>query len=170
MRSATRLTAYLALVVAVGCSTAASESAVAEFTPADSSAIRASADKWVTTLLAKDFDGWGTTVSSDVVLYPPNSKPVTGRDAAIAFTKAYPPIEQFAINVDELTGIGDVAYDRGTYTTQVKLPNGIVMSDTGSFFSVFRRQPDGGWQHSRVMWTSHAPLPTPPAPPARRAR
>jgi ketosteroid isomerase-like protein len=170
MRTALRLTTYLALVVAAGCSARASESAVAEFTPADSAAIRASGDKWVSTSLSRDFAAWGTTVTSDVVMYPPNSKPVLGRDAAVAFVTAFPTIEQFNINVDEVTGIGDVAYDRGTFTMQAKLPNGMVVHDTGSFFSVFRRQPDNSWQHSRVMWTTHAPMPAPPPPPARRAR
>ena len=170
MRNVQHLTTFVALLVAIGCSAGAPESSAPEFTAADSTAVRASADKWVSTLLAKDFAGWGTSVSSDVVLYPPNSKPITGRDAAVAFVTAYPPIEKFEINVEELTGRGDVAYDRGTFTLQAKLPNGTQLSDTGSFFSVFRRQADGGWQHSRVMWTSHIPTPAPPAPPARRAR
>jgi len=170
MRNVQHLTTFVAFVVATGCSAGAPESSAPEFTAADSTAVRASADKWVSTLLAKDFAGWGTSVSSDVVLYPPNSKPVTGRDAGVAFVTAYPPIEKFEINVEELTGRGDVAYDRGTFTLQAKLPNGTQLSDTGSFFSVFRRQADGGWQHSRVMWTSHIPTPAPPAPPARRAR
>jgi len=165
MRNVQNLTTVVALVVAIGCSAGAPQ-----FTAADSTAVRTSADKWVSTLLAKDFDGWGTTVSSDVVLYPPNSKPLVGRAAAVAFVKAYPPIEKFDISVAEVTGRGDVAYDRGTFTLQAKLPTGVQISDTGSFFSVFRRQADGGWQHSRVMWTSHIPAPTPPPPPVRRAR
>lgn len=170
MRNVQRWTSFAAIVIAIGCSAKRPASSAPEFTAADSTGVRASADKWVSTILAKDFDGWGTSVTSDVVMYPPNSKPVVGRDAAVAFVRSYPPIEQFAINVDEVTGRGDVAYDRGTFTLQAKLPNGAQISDTGSFFSVFRRQPDGGWQHSRVMWTSHIPAAAPPPAPARRGR
>ena len=118
-------------------------------------------------MLAQNFDGWGTTVSGDVVMNPPNVKPVVGRDAAIAYVKAFPTVTQFAINVEELVGMGDKAVDRGTFTLQAKLPNGTLVSDTGSFMSVFSRQADGSWQHSRVMWVSHLPSPPAPAPAAR---
>ena len=169
MPHAKHLSTYLALVIVAGCAAGASES-MPEFTPGDSAAVRASADKWVSTLLAKDFAGWGTSVTSDVVMYPPNSKPIVGREAGIAFVTAYPPMESFTISVDEVTGRGDVAYDRGTFSIRAKLPDGTTMSDSGSFVSVFRRQDDGGWQHSRVMWTTHAPMPAAPPPPARQAR
>ena len=170
MRNAQRLTACLLVAVVGGCTAGASKSDMAAFTAADSTAVRAGADKWVSTILARDFDGWGSNVSSDVVLYPPNSKPVTGRDAAVAFVKAYPVISKFDITVDEITGRGDVAYDRGTYTLQGKLPDGTPMSDTGSFFTVYHRAADGSWPHSRVMWVSHLPPAAPPAPAARRGK
>jgi ketosteroid isomerase-like protein len=157
----------LVLAAVVGCTAGASESNPPAFTAADSTSIRASGDKWVSTTVARDFDGFGTTVTSDVVLYPPNSKPIIGREAATNYIRNYPVITKFNIAVDEITGRGDVGYDRGTFTLDAKLPNGVAVSDTGSFFSVFRRQPDGTWQHSRVMWVSHLP-PAPPAPPMTR--
>ena len=165
MRNSFRLAMGLALFTSLAsCKKEGPESEEAQFTPKDSTAVRASADKWVSTLLARDFDGWATTITSDAVLYPPNGSPTVGRDAAVAFAKAYPTITSFVISPDEVTGRGDVAYDRGTYTTTVKLPGGASASDKGSFIGVFRRQPDGTWAHSRAMWHSDLPLPAPPKP------
>lgn len=165
-----KITTCLIAVTIIGCTSGASESADAPFTAADSAAVRAGADKWVSTTLARDFDAFGANLSSDVVLYPPNAKPIVGRDAAVAYVKAYPTITKFNINVDEVSGRGDVAYDRGTFTLEAKLPNGMVVNDTGSFFTVFRRQSDGSWPHSRVMWNTHIPAPTAPAPPAPKGK
>lgn len=140
------------------------------FTTADSTAVRATADKWVSTLLAADYNGWGTTVSSDVVMYPPNSKPIVGRDAAIAFVQSYPRITHFTLRVDELGGRGDIAYDRGNFQIAFTLPDGKTGADTGSFMTVFKRQPDGSWPHSRVVWTSHLPPVAPPPPPTAKKK
>jgi ketosteroid isomerase-like protein len=130
-----------------------------QFTAADSSAVRASTELWRTSIVAQNFDAWAKSVTPDVVMYPPNSKPVNGRDAAVAYVKAYPQITKFDLNIDEIVGRGDAATDRGQFALTVKLPNGSVANDTGSFVSLFRRQPDGSWAHSRVMWNSNLPVP-----------
>lgn len=169
MRATRVLSLFAAAVTVVGCTAGASETA-STFTAADSAGVRASADKWVSTLLAKDFQGWGASVSPDVVLHPPNAKPITGRAAAIEFVRSYPPITKFEIQVDELWGSGDVAYDRGRFATAVTLPNGVVVNDSGTFMSIFRRQPDSTWAHDRVMWNSSLPLPTPPAATSTKRR
>lgn len=164
MRETIRLAAGLILVFPlVACEKSAEAKGVAAFTPQDSSAVRVEIEKWRTTLLAQDFNKWGTSVTSDVVMYPPNQQKTVGRDAAVAFVTAYPKITKFDIEVDELGGQGDLAYDRGTYTITAIGPNNATINDKGSFLSTFRRQPDGTWPHSRVMWHSDLPVPTEPA-------
>ena len=169
MRAARVLSLFGVVVTAVGCAAGASETA-GTFTAADSASVRASGDKWASTIVAKDFEGWSTTVSPDVVMLPPNAKAVVGRAAATEYVKAYPPISKFTIDVEEIWGSGDVAYDRGKYYLTLTLPNGIVVNDTGAFLSIFRRQPDSTWAHDRVMWNSSLPLPTPPAPTSTKRR
>jgi ketosteroid isomerase-like protein len=169
MRAVRGLSLFAVAVTVAGCAAAASE-AGSTFGAADSAGVRASADKWVSSILAKDYEAWATTVSPTVVLYPPNTKTIVGRSAATEYIKAYPPISKFQIEVDEQWGSGDVAYDRGKYTLTATLPNGIVVNDTGVFLSIFRRQPDSTWAHDRVMWNSSLPLPTPPAPTSTKRR
>jgi ketosteroid isomerase-like protein len=154
-----------AVVAIIGCT--ASTGSAPVFTTADSTAVAATIEKWRTTILARDFDGWATTVTEDVVLHAPNTKPIVGRAAAVDYIKAYPEITKFDVVVHEQSGHGDMAHDRGTFMIDLKLPDGTAVSDTGSFFSVFHRG-DGTWPHHRVMWNSHIPVPAPPPAPARR--
>ena len=156
-------------VAALSACAATPSGSGAPFTAADSTAVRASAELWRTSSLSRNFDEWAKSVTADVVLYPPNLKPVSGRDAAVAYMKAFPEITQFDINVEEIVGRNDAAVDRGQFTLTAKLPDGTTVSDSGSFMSLFRKQADGTWAHSRVMWNSNLPVPPSP-PPATKTR
>ena len=169
MLSASRLSLGVLAVSALTACAAKSGSDATTFTPQDSSAIAAEAEKWRSTTVSRDFDRFATTISDDVVMYPPNAAPLQGKDASMAFIKGYPTITKFELKTRETAGQGDVGYDHGEYALELKLPNGATAVDSGSFMSVFRRQTDGSWKHHRVMWHSNLPLPTPPAPTATRA-
>lgn len=151
------------LAVATISACAATSDGAGAFTAADSAGVKTSTELWRTSSLSRDFDAWARSVTPDVVLYPPNLKPITGRDAAVAYMKSYPEITKFEVTTEELVGRGDAATDRGQFMLTAKLPDGTVVNDTGSFVSLFRKQADGTWAHSRVMW--HSNLPVPPAPP-----
>jgi ketosteroid isomerase-like protein len=156
----------LAVAAITGCTAAG---AGHDFSAADSTAVAASIEKWRATLLARDFDAWGTTTSTDVEMYAPNTKPIVGRAAAVDYVKAYPEITGFTTTIREIMGHADNAHAHGSFTIDLKLPDGTAVHDTGSFMSVFARG-DGTWPHHRVMWNSHlpAPPPPPPAPTTRR--
>ena len=162
--------ALFAMCAVTACAAKSSDSDDVAFTPQDSAAIAAEAEKWRTTTLARDFDKFATTLSSDAVLMPPNAMPTVGQEASMAFIRAYPTVTKFDVKVTEMAGFGDIAYDRGDYALTAKLPDGSEINDVGNFFSVFRKQADGSWKHSRVMWHSNQPLPTPPAAAATRTK
>jgi len=168
MMSASRTTLGLLTMCALtACAAKSSDStAAAAFTPQDSAAIAAEAEKWRATSLARDFDAFATTLTDDAVLYPPNVAPTVGKEASMAYIKAFPTITKFEVSPRETGGVGDMAFDRGDFTLTAKLPDGTEINDQGSFLSVFRRQADGSWKHSRVMWHSNLPVPT--AAPATR--
>ena len=154
--------AAAAAVAVAGCR--AAESNVApSFTLADSTAVRTSVANWASTIVARDFDGWAATITPDVILNPPNSRPIVGRAAAVDYVRNYPVITKFDVVVEEQWGRENAAYNRGTFMLALKLPDGTVATDTGSFVSIFRRQSDGTWAHDRVMWNSNLPS-HPPAP------
>lgn len=146
-----------------GCAPSTPDAKVA-FTTSDSAAVAASIEKWRSTVVARDFDGFAASVTADVVLQPPNARPIVGRAAAVEYIKSYPVITKFDVVIHEQVGRDDVAYDRGTYVLALTLPDGTAASDTGSFISIFRRQADSTWAHDRVIWNSHLPVAAPPPP------
>ncbi|HYC50903.1 MAG TPA: DUF4440 domain-containing protein [Gemmatimonadaceae bacterium] len=159
-----RRTVFTILLVSaaiMGCAAGASETAPS-FTPEDSTAIRASIDGWIKATLDRDTALFRTTITDDVLMYPGNQAPVRGADAAVATLAANPTFTSFKVDVHELDGHGDVAYDHGIFTVDVRLPDGIVVSDTGSFATKFRKGADGKWAHQWVMW--HSNRPAAPAP------
>ena len=134
----------------------------------DATKIRAMSDTYVKTTLAADWDGWGALMADDLIMLPPNSSPVVGKAASLAYVKAYPKIIQFTAPVDEVSGSGNMAYARGKYILGAVLPSGQSMSESGSYMVVFRQGADGSWLETRIIWHSDMPLPTAAAPAAPR--
>lgn len=134
-----------------------------DMSQADKAAVQATIDKYVQTAVTANWDAWGQTLTSDVFYSPPNLAPMNGRDAAVAWAKTFPKIMSLTSSVDEIAGRGDVAFARGSYTLTVTLPDGSPMADRGAFLGIHRRQPDGTWPYSDLIYHSTEPLPAPPA-------
>ena len=128
----------------------------------DVTAVRESMDAYVRTTLASDWDNWGKLMLPDVVAMPPNHAPLIGKDATVAYVKTYPKITKFTVNTDEIAGAGDVAYARGRYSITTASADGKSSTEKGSFLEVHKRQSDGTWPYSRLIWHSDAPPPEPP--------
>jgi ketosteroid isomerase-like protein len=133
--------------------------ASASLSDQDVAAVKAQMDKYMKTALATDWDAWGSTLTDDCVTMPPNSPPLMNRAAAVAFLKSFPKLTSFTTNTTEVSGRGDMAYAVGTFAIAFTLPGGSTTTDKGSFLDVFRKQSDGSWLFSRVMWHSDALLP-----------
>jgi ketosteroid isomerase-like protein len=131
------------------CATTKPKSALSD---ADVTAIRTNIDAYVKALLASDWDAWGKTLLPDAVVMPPNHAPLMGRDAAVAYIKTFPKLTALTPRPDEVTGEGDLAYVRGTYVLSMIFPNGSSASDSGSVVSIHRRQSDGTWLFSQLIW------------------
>ena len=135
-----------------------------EISQADKAAVQATIDKYVETAIAANWDAWGQTLTSDVFYSPPNLAPMKGRDAAVAFGKTFPKIVSLTPSVHEITGRGDLAFARGSYTLVVTLPDGKPMTERGVFLEIHRRQPDGSWPYTHLIYHSSEPLPVALAP------
>ena len=150
------------LVLVTGCAREAPE-----LSQADQDAVKAHIEKYRLAVLAADWGAWGATLTADVTVSPPNVPPIAGREAAVAWVKTFPPISGFTVNVEEVTGRGDLAFARGTYELKMTLPDGSTATDRGAFLEVHRRQSDGTWPYTRLMHHSTEPLPTVPVPPKK---
>ncbi len=140
---------------------AACQAPVNEFTDRDADAIRALIDTYVSSALVADWDAWGNTLSSDVIFFSPNQAPLVGHDAVMAWIREFPTLTSFTAPVDEVSGIGDLAYAHGTYSLTTNLPDGSSVNEQGSYVNLFRRQPDGSWRYSHNIWHSNSPVPQP---------
>ena len=155
MPTVNRSIAGLALIaVLTACAREASE-----LPQADQDAVKATIETYRQAVLAADWDAFGNTLAADVVVSPPNIPAMTGRAAAVAWVKTFPKITGFTVNVDEVTGRGDMAIARGTYELKMMLPDSSAVSDRGAFIEVHRRQPDGTWPYTHLMHHSTEPVP-----------
>lgn len=152
---------YVVLVLAA--SLAACNQAPTPLSDSDVATIRANIEAYASAALAGDWDGWGQTLADDIVYMPPNQPPVIGRAAAVTFLKTFPTISSVTLTPDEIAGSGDLAYARGRYSVATTSPDGSTSTESGSFLEVHRRQPDGAWLYTHVMWHSDSPAAAPDA-------
>lgn len=129
--------------------------------------IKATIDRWIDDFLTNKRDDLANIITADMILLPANSAPLVGREASMAYMKAYPAITKFTATKDEVVGHGDVAYVRGTYSIDVTLPDKTAGHEQGTFVEIHRKQQDGTWPYSRLIWHSTDPVAA-AAPPATK--
>ena len=155
----------IAFLVAALAACRSAESAPANLSDQDVSALKGMVDRWVVDFTTNKRDDLANMLTADIILMPPNMAPLVGRDASMSYMKAYPPITKFTATKDEVVGHGDVAYIRGTYALDATMPDKTTMHDSGTYLEIHRKQADGSWPYSRLMWHSSLPAPAPaPAP------
>jgi uncharacterized protein (TIGR02246 family) len=146
-----RTLAVLALTgLAVGC-----QPGPAGLTDADRSAIRTRIADFDKAMQAADVPAIMSAYTEDAVLLPPNAPIVRGRAAIQKFFEGFPKITEFKQSSDEIEGQGEFAYPWGTYETAMTPPGAKApLKDRGKVLSVWRKQADGSWLASRVIWNS----------------
>jgi ketosteroid isomerase-like protein len=113
---------------------------------------------------AQDWKGDSALFTEDAIQMPPNQAAVQGRPAIQGWMEAFPPISNYQEQSLEVEGQGDLAYDRGTYSMTVTPPGATPIEDRGKYLFILRKQADGSWKISRVMFNSDLPLPAPEKP------
>jgi ketosteroid isomerase-like protein len=94
------------------------------------------------------------TYSEDAILFPPNAKSITGREAIIVFYQNYPPMTDFNQEIKEMEVLGDYAYLCLNWSIPVKQTGLNSYIDTGIIFCIMRKQNDGNWKIWREIWNS----------------
>lgn len=100
--------------------------------------------------------------ADDLVILSPNAPELSGADRIAAAMRAFH--EAFTVQVEytsqEIVAFGDWGFDRGTeHFTLTPKSGGAPFSVNGKYLWLYRRQPDGSWKQSRVMWNSSDPPP-----------
>ena len=106
--------------------------------------------------MAGDWDSWIATFTDDIVMLPPDNQHASGLEGARAFFEASPPISEFVINIEDISGNTKTAYSWGTAVLTLDIEGNSVVEEI-KFLVVFEKQEDGSWKMSRDMWNSIAP-------------
>jgi len=142
--------AMVLAVAAAGCTKSAQSSGAAN---ADSikQTIKADETKWNQQFKSKDTEGLVDHYTDDAFFAAPG---VAAGEGSTAIRQAYanastdPAFElQFASDKIDVADSGDLAYARGKFTEQyTDKKTGKVMSDSGAYITVYKKQSDGSWK------------------------
>jgi ketosteroid isomerase-like protein len=135
-------------------------------TGAVTKAIKADEKKMNDQFKANDLEGLVGHYADDAYFVAPGLKPA---DGAMAIRKAFADAltdQNFAVSFGadkvEVASSGDFAYTRGRFTEKSTDPKTQkVVSQSGSYLTVYKKQPDGSW---KVVEDFTASDPAPPAP------
>jgi uncharacterized protein (TIGR02246 family) len=176
-----RKTAMIAGAAALALSLAACEKYDNKSATADpgaiKKAIKADEAKWNQEVNAKDTEGLAGHYADDAFFVAPGMAPAEGSTAirqfyANASTDPALDVEVASDKVD-VAASGDLAYSRGHFTEKyTDKKTGKVMSDKGSYLSVYKKQPDGSWKmvEDFAAVDPDSAKPVPPGKPATRAK
>jgi ketosteroid isomerase-like protein len=152
----------ICLFCSIACASPHAESreTASRITVADERAIRAVDSSYVAAWLRDDTAGVLATLAPDVVLMPAGQHPLATSGEVRGFwwpaDGSHTKILTFDRHIDELAGEGDVAWTRGTDSlTFTYQKAGSAAAATGNrtmTLALLRRQPDGQWRISRMMW------------------
>src|SRR5215207_1746519 len=144
-------------VFAATACTAASPAS--QFTPDDERAIRALDSAFVAAWLRDDTTAVMSTLATDAVMMPAGQGVLATPDAIRSLwwpaDGSHTRILTFERAIDELGGEGDIAWMRRTDSLTFTYAKGGATSSLTSrsmSLAVLKRQADGTWRFSRVMW------------------
>ena len=93
----------------------------------------------------------------DATVMPPGMPPVRGRLEIQAFWQKMmlTAIRKVTLEPADLQMRSDIAYETGSYTLDLTLPDGSPATDAGKYIVLMKRQDDGSWKMTRDMWSSN---------------
>ncbi len=92
----------------------------------------------------------------DAIMLPPNQAPLNGRAAIEAFLSSFPPFSDYQLEVAEILGDGDLAYERGSASMTLSASGPTSTKWRINYLIIWRRQPSGCWKVAREIFTPAA--------------
>ena len=155
---------YLALLVIVSAvvSCQPQQQEPTSLSQEDVAAIREFVASYRDVALAQDFEGLVAFYTADGVRNAPNAPPSQASPASLQ--AGYGGVTSFENAPEEIDGRGSLAYARGPYSITLA-PEGAAesISDTGHYMAILRKQEDGRWLISYLIFNSDQPMPQPEA-------
>jgi ketosteroid isomerase-like protein len=109
-------------------------------------------------VLASDWVADAALYTEDAVRLPPNGAAIRGRAAIHAALAQVDTVLDFTESTVELEGRGDLAYAWVAYSLTAVLQGSVEpFRDAGEALVILRKQPEGSWMFSRVIWNAGKP-------------
>jgi uncharacterized protein (TIGR02246 family) len=117
-------------------------------------------NQYASTIAEGDIERWMTFFLDDVIFMPPNAATLKGRDATREFARPF--FEQFNmetnITVDDVEVSGDLAFARWGYSGRYSPKDGgDAILENGKEIWIFKRQIDGSWKCSHIIFNTDNP-------------
>lgn len=128
-------------------------------------AIARVADDYVKATLAGDAKAVAALYTDDAVEMPPNQPMIKGRTAIQQYYETLfssgMKIGRFTLDHLETRGMGDAAYDVGTYRQTLTPPGADAPLDDGGKYIVILKRAGAGWKVAYAIYSSDRPMETP---------
>ena len=108
----------------------------------------------------KDAESVGALHTIDATVMPPNQKIAQGRKEIINATNAeiQAGAQDLKFESLELVVSGDIAYETGLYSLNVKPKGQESFSDNGKVILIWKRQSNDEWLIDKDIWNSDLPI------------
>jgi ketosteroid isomerase-like protein len=142
---------------------AACEPSPAALTDEDVTALRELGQSYVQSFSAGDADGVAAVYTTGAVEMPPNLPARSGvdviRSAYAAYFELGAETVEFAMTVAQIDGYDGLAFDRGAWSWTGREADGAeLVTQAGKYLAIARRQDDGSWLYTAMIWNSDAPF------------
>ena len=113
-------------------------------------------DDWSKAAGTRDAAKVATFYADDAIAYPPGMPMAVGRAAAQRVWAAYFVNATFKISwkTDHAEVSGDLGYTAGAYEDSYKGADGKVVTETGKYACVWKKQKDGSWKAIHDIWNA----------------
>ena len=152
----------LAALVFLGCVQQTTSRGESTAIQNDVEAIRALLERNAVLLSTRNLDGWIDQFTDDAIFMPQDHVVVKGREAGREFVRPwYESFDsEFNVAVDEVEVHGGWAFARWSFTSEsTPVGGGGAIERNGKEIWIFRRQPDGSWKCSHIIYNYDAPTP-----------
>lgn len=151
--------AVLAAVLAAAFAACQAPPPPAGLTEEDRAAITALRDAYAQNTLAGDWAAVAELYAEDAV-YAPSQEPAKQGLAAIQeYLEGSAPASAFTISSVTTDGLGDLAFDFGSYSITLAPEGAEPVTNTGHYLVVLRKQADGSWKLTHAVSNSDQPMP-----------
>ena len=125
------------------------------FPDADREAIRRAGELFVQNALANPRNDRASAAcyEDDAIMLAPSQSPIVGRTAIEKFLSSFPPFSDYRLEVAEIVGDGDLAFERGSASMTLRPAEEATKQFRINYVVIWRRQTDGSWRAAREILT-----------------